>query len=53
MPSLKALLATPFDNPLIVEAGNLRPNSGLRKLFETHKSAAALPCYSDERTLAR
>ena len=48
MPALKALLATPFDNALIVEAGNLRPDSGLRKLFETHKSAAALPCYSDE-----
>ena len=47
--ALKALLATPSDNPLIVEAGNLRPDSGLRKLFETHKSAAALPCYSDEK----
>jgi DNA polymerase-3 subunit delta len=52
VPSLKALLATPFDNPLIVEAGNLRPDSGLRKLFESHKSAAALPCYGDERTLS-
>jgi DNA polymerase-3 subunit delta len=49
--ALKALLATPSDNTLIVEAGNLRPDSGLRKLFETHKSAAALPCYSDERSL--
>ncbi len=39
------------DNVLIVEAGNLRPDSGLRKMFETHKSAAALPCYSDERSL--
>jgi DNA polymerase-3 subunit delta len=52
VPWLKALLATPFDNPLIVEAGNLRPDSGLRKLFESHKSAAALPCYSDSRDLA-
>lgn len=52
VPSLKALLATAFDNPLIVEAGNLRPDSGLRKLFEGHKSAAALPCYSDERSLS-
>ena len=51
VPSLKALLATPSDNALIVEAGNLRPNSGLRKLFETHKSAVALPCYSDEKSL--
>jgi DNA polymerase-3 subunit delta len=49
VPSLKALLATPFENILIVEAGNLRPDSGLRKLFEGHKSAAALPCYSDEK----
>jgi DNA polymerase-3 subunit delta len=47
--ALKALLATPSDNALIVEAGNLRPDSGLRKLFETHKSAVALPCYSDEK----
>jgi DNA polymerase-3 subunit delta len=52
VPSLKALLAAPFDHPLIVEAGNLRPDSGLRKLFEANKAAAALPCYSDERTLA-
>lgn len=52
VPSLKGLLATEFDNPLIVEAGNLRPDSGLRKLFESHKSAAALPCYSDERSLS-
>jgi DNA polymerase-3 subunit delta len=52
VPSLKALLATPPENPLIVEAGNLRPDSGLRKLFESHKSAVALPCYGDERTLS-
>ena len=52
VPSLKSLLATPSDNLLIVEAGNLRPDSGLRKLFESHKSAAALPCYGDERALA-
>jgi DNA polymerase III subunit delta len=52
VPSLKALLATEFDNPLIVEAANLRPDSGLRKLFEGHKSAAALPCYGDESALS-
>ena len=52
VPGLKALLASPFDNALIVEAGNLRPDSALRKLFEGNKSAAALPCYSDERGLA-
>jgi len=52
VPSLKALLASPSDNALIVEAGNLRPDSALRKLFEANKSAAALPCYPDERSLA-
>jgi DNA polymerase-3 subunit delta len=49
VPALKALLATPSDNALIIEAGNLKPDSGLRKLFDTHKSAVALPCYSDEK----
>lgn len=52
VPSLKALLAEPIDNALIVEAGNLRPDSGLRKLFEKLAEGAALPCYSDERDLA-
>jgi DNA polymerase-3 subunit delta len=52
VPSLKALLASDFPNWLIVEAGNLRPDSALRKLFEAHKSAAALPCYADERSLS-
>jgi len=32
---------------LIVEAGNLRPTSKLRKLFEGAQAAAALPCYAD------
>lgn len=50
--TLKAVLAEPSDNPLIVEAGNLRPDSALRKLFEKAPHAAALPCYADERTLA-
>jgi DNA polymerase III subunit delta len=52
VPSLKALLASPLDNALIVEAGTLRPDSALRDAFESSKSAAALPCYSDERGLA-
>jgi len=52
VPALKATLAEPSDNALIVEAGNLRPDSGLRKLFEKLPDAAALPCYSDERDLA-
>jgi DNA polymerase-3 subunit delta len=50
--SLKATLAEPTENFLIVEAGNLRPDSALRKVFEKDKTAVALPCYSDERTLA-
>jgi DNA polymerase III subunit delta len=50
--SLKATLAEPSENFLVVEAGNLRPDSGLRKLFEKDKTAVALPCYSDERALA-
>jgi DNA polymerase-3 subunit delta len=49
---LKTLLAGDVANPLIVEAGNLRPDSALRKLFEQHKTAAALPCYGDEKSLA-
>ena len=52
VPALKALIAGEFANALIVEAGNLRPVSALRKLFESHKTAAALPCYSDDRSLA-
>lgn len=52
VPALKTLLAEDFANFLIVEAGNLRPDSGLRKLFEGHRSAVALPCYGDERDLS-
>lgn len=49
---LKALLAADFANPLIVEAGNLKPDSALRKIFDAHKTAAALPCFSDQRSLS-
>jgi len=42
---------------VVIEAGDLGPRSGLRKLAETHARAAALPCYRDEiatlQTLAR
>lgn len=31
----------------IIEAGELSPRSGLRKMFEKAKRAAALPCYVD------
>lgn len=33
---------------LIVEAGNLRPDEGLRTLFEKATQAAAIACYTDE-----
>jgi DNA polymerase-3 subunit delta len=52
VPSLKSILPSLTDNALLVEAGNLRPDSALRKLFEGSKIAVALPCYSDDRTLA-
>jgi DNA polymerase-3 subunit delta len=52
VPALKALLEGPMEGALVVEAGNLRPDSGLRKLFEAQGSAAALPCYGDDRTLS-
>ncbi len=52
VPALKGLLEGPMEAALIVEAGNLRPDQALRKLFETQPSAAALPCYGDERTLS-
>ncbi|NDF11348.1 MAG: DNA polymerase III subunit delta [Proteobacteria bacterium] len=38
---------------LIVTAGDLTPTSALRKAFESHPEAAAIPCYvEDERALA-
>src|SRR4030095_182106 len=49
----KPLLAEDFANVLIVEAGNLRPDSGLRKAFEANKTAAALLCSSDARALSQ
>jgi DNA polymerase-3 subunit delta len=49
---LKILLQGPLEAGLIVEAGNLRPDSALRKLFEREARAAALPCYSSDETVA-
>lgn len=46
---LAAALDEAPENALVVEAGNLRPDSALRKLFEKAPFAAALPCYSDDR----
>ena len=34
---------------VIIEAGDLSPRSGLRKLFEGAKAAVALPCYADKQ----
>lgn len=44
---LKELFADEVDAKLVVEAGNLKPASPIRKLFEAEKNIAALPCYSD------
>ena len=41
-------LAEGSSNRLIVTAGDLKPASKLRKLFEGHDQAAALACYADE-----
>jgi DNA polymerase-3 subunit delta len=42
---------------IVIEASDLGPRSGLRKLAETHPRAASIPCYRDEiatlQTLAR
>lgn len=48
---LKSYLENPSDSALvIVQAGELRPSSSLRKLCEKEKNAAAVPCYvEDER----
>ncbi len=40
--------SAPGDALVVVEAGALPARSKLRKLFESAKSAAALPCYADE-----
>lgn len=52
---IKAYLEAPNDQALIVlEAGELGPRSSLRKLCESSKNAAAVPCYiEDERDLSR
>lgn len=52
---IKDYLENPSDTALVIlEAGELSPRSALRKLCETAKNAAALPCYvEDERDLAR
>ncbi len=52
---LKTYLEDPSNNALIImEAGELGPKSSLRKLCESAKNAAAVPCYvEDQRDVAR
>ncbi|HOO82629.1 MAG TPA: DNA polymerase III subunit delta [Alphaproteobacteria bacterium] len=52
---IKEYLQTPSDSALVIlEAGELGPRSTLRKLCESAKNAAAVPCYvEDERDLSR
>lgn len=38
----------PIAGVLIVEAGNLKPDEGLRPLFEKSATAVAIACYADE-----
>jgi DNA polymerase III subunit delta len=52
VPSLKMLLEAPLEGTLIVEGGALRPDSGLRKLFETNPALVAAPTYGDERSIS-
>ncbi|MCF8496126.1 MAG: DNA polymerase III subunit delta [Alphaproteobacteria bacterium] len=54
-PLVKEYLANPNPHALIVlEAGELGPRSALRKLCESAKNAAAVPCYvEDERDVSR
>lgn len=45
-------LNTPADALVVLDAGDLSPRSKLRKLFESAKNAACIPCYADDaRTL--
>lgn len=54
-PTIKQYLENPSESALVIlEAGDLGPRSSLRKLCESAKNAAALPCYvEDERDLSR
>lgn len=48
--ALKTVHATDksADNVLVIEAGDLKPSSKLRSLFEKMKDGAAIPCYADD-----
>lgn len=45
--SIGPLLSAPIEGMLILEAGNLKQDEGLRGLFEKSPGAAAIACYSD------
>lgn len=46
--ALESLLKeTPFEGDLIIEAGDLKKTAKLRKIFESGKTVAAIPCYTD------
>ena len=46
--AIAPLLAGPLEGVLIIEAGNLKPDEGLRGLFEKTPTAAAIACFADE-----
>ena len=45
--TVSPLLAAPLDGMLVIEAGNLKPDEGLRGLFEKSPTSAAIACYAD------
>nr|WP_244318501.1 DNA polymerase III subunit delta [Roseibium hamelinense] len=48
IPAVEAILK-PGNCPatVVIEGGDLKKGTGLRKLFETNKHATAIPCYAD------
>ena len=52
VPSLKALLESPLEGALIIEAGALRTDSALRKLFDGHPTAVAMASYADDDSVS-
>ncbi len=54
IPALETLLKeTPFESDLIIEAGDLKKTAKLRKIFESGKTTAAIPCYTDTTAALR
>jgi DNA polymerase-3 subunit delta len=47
--SLQIIATDPPDSAfLIIEAGDLKKGSGLRKVAETHRTVIGIPCYADD-----